>query len=94
MYSAIKKIMAQSIQSIEALIAGPILELQTGILELQTGLQIYLNETLDAMQREHAPTQVLNEGYTLLHELYAIHDNTKPFTERLLVWTRHCCNPA
>ena len=59
--------MAQSIQSIEALIAGPILELQTGILELQTGLQIYLNETLD---------------------------NTKPFTERLLVWTRHCCNPA
>lgn len=84
--------MAQSMQSIEALVAGPIIELQTGITELQTGLQIYLNETLDAMKRENASPDLLREGYSLVYELYAIHDNTKPLTERLLNWTRHCCN--
>lgn len=84
--------MAQSIQSMEALIAGPILELQTGISEMQMGLQIYLHESLEAMEREKVLPEILKEGYTLLHELHVLHDNVQPFTERLLNWTRHYCS--
>ena len=84
--------MAQTKGCIEALVAGPIIELQTGIKQLQTGLQIYLQESIEALEREKASPIVIEEGYIILRALFEIHDTTEPFTEKLLKWTRRCCS--
>lgn len=82
----------QSSANIESIMTHPILELQAGILELQSGLQIYLQELINSLKTDNAPADLINEGDLIAETLRRTHEATVPTISILLAWTRRCCS--
>lgn len=82
--------MSQHPDDVVNIMMGPILELQTGIKELQLGLEVYLNEVIKSFENENKNKELVLQGKKILFMLKNAHLPVEKNTTEIYKWIEKC----
>jgi hypothetical protein len=82
--------MSQHPDDVVNIMMGPILELQTGIKELQLGLEVYLNEVIKSFENENKNKELVSQGKNILFMLKNAHLPVEKNTTAIYKWIEKC----